>query len=828
MRFRSISIAVGICASILAVYGTTPNEGLQHSRRLFENGRYSEAKSGFKDVVAQHSSSPEAPVAAYYIGLTEERRGNRTAALEAYKNMLSAYGSSSDLSSFAKQRIKEIERMPVNESSNQTASPASGSENSSRSNSAADRLARNVVGEIVDRAVPPQNETARTSSGSRRARTRTASRTRRNERPQNVSSGSWPRNQNSTVSSATEYPQSNEEVNFVGNATFPENFLNENKILEPSANQHVVPYFVGGIKVVTFPVREEILPAEISEISSNENEEVVEQTVEAQTPNRPSLQMTAIPVSTSGTPLSLAGSRVSYERRQTSEDRTIGFDLSGGKETSTQTNPPYYGTGHVSTEFPSSSAGANREPLIQNTPSVIITPQTRNEEAPWWAGIESRSAERSIILPVKVPSPSLVFGTDITLSARANGDALEKGRKSIPKIEVNAALISLIGSAIETLEASEEKEEEVKVEVPAETVVEEVKVEVPAETVVEKTPAQIAKEEKPELRGLDAVTSISLTPISITEREGSIENNGAGKIPSFELAPLPISVPATMQPVVSIQPPAYEVEAPSALETPIPFMDVTGMMISAAPIETSNQEHLQKPVSTSVINSANEDTRLAASTSELPAPQYSISIDPLRRAVISELGGQSGQPFENIQRPISAVPETSRRLSSANEFILKALEYRKLNLLDKAVEEYLKALEADPNNPIVKNNLADIYVEKNEKIDEAISMVTEALQTDISDRGPYYSTLGWAYARSGDLVNAEKFLTESLKTGVTAGRLYRRAMVYAAMGLAARARADLDKALVYSEDAATTESIRQAYEEIEKNLPIQGTSRNIR
>ena len=236
MRFRSISIAVGICASILAVYGTTPNEGLQHSRRLFENGRYSEAKSGFKDVVAQHSSSPEAPVAAYYIGLTEERRGNRTAALEAYKNMLSAYGSSSDLSSFAKQRIKEIERMPVNESSNQTASPASGSENSSRSNSAADRLARNVVGEIVDRAVPPQNETARTSSGSRRARTRTASRTRRNERPQNVSSGSWPRNQNSTVSSATEYPQSNEEVNFVGNATFPENFLNENKILEPSAN----------------------------------------------------------------------------------------------------------------------------------------------------------------------------------------------------------------------------------------------------------------------------------------------------------------------------------------------------------------------------------------------------------------------------------------------------------------------------------------------------------------------------------------------------------------------------------------------------------------
>jgi hypothetical protein len=235
----------------------------------------------------------------------------------------------------------------------------------------------------------------------------------------------------------------------------------------------------------------------------------------------------------------------------------------------------------------------------------------------------------------------------------------------------------------------------------------------------------------------------------------------------------------------------------------------------------------------------------AAGAAGLPTPLYTISIESLRRDLASEAAAvspdlTSPSPSVTSGPPASGTPGGPQRLvaggtpvggyrqSPADPLISRAVGFRKLGMDEQAITAYREALTLDPRNPIVKNNLSDLLVERGENLEEAVDLMQEALQEDLADRGPYYSTLGWAYTRLGDYSNAEKFLNEALRAGVTAGRLYRRGRLYAAMGMVSRARADLDRALVYSEDAATSEMIRQALTELRTDLPVQGTTRNVR
>jgi Tfp pilus assembly protein PilF len=260
------------------------------------------------------------------------------------------------------------------------------------------------------------------------------------------------------------------------------------------------------------------------------------------------------------------------------------------------------------------------------------------------------------------------------------------------------------------------------------------------------------------------------------------------------------------------------------------------------------------PMASSVVPAGASSPSLRSPATGLPSPLYTISIESLRRDLAAEAAAVSPElsvpvsasaPSASSVPPRAGLPGVSAggdgpqrltpaasaaayRQSSADPLISRALGFRKLGMDEQAITAYREALTIDPRNPVVKNNLADLILERGEKIEEAVDLLQEALQEDLADRGPYYSTLGWAYTRLGDYSNAEKFLNEALRAGITAGRLYRRGRLFAAMGMITRARADFDRALVYSEDAATSEMIRTALQEIRSDLPVQGTARNVR
>jgi Tfp pilus assembly protein PilF len=304
-----------------------------------------------------------------------------------------------------------------------------------------------------------------------------------------------------------------------------------------------------------------------------------------------------------------------------------------------------------------------------------------------------------------------------------------------------------------------------------------------------------------------AMPFIGIAPIPSATASSSVVASSGGSADPTGAVSIQIALPAPILPSISL--------APTPISPP-PFQP-------SAPLISSSQP----------------SPAPSASPSTLPPPQYTISLDMVRRSLSEEAVSMGAVPPPSaVLRPAGPIPPPDAVVSprppaggfqsAADPYIQRAMGFRRLGLNDKAIQEYRRAIEADPRQPVARNNLADLLIEQGEKIDEAIEHVVEALQMDVTDPGPYYSTLGWAYARLGEYQNAERFLNDALKAGMTAERLYRRGRLYAAMGMAARARADYDRALVYSESSELSEKIRAAMNESGSEISGQGVAPIIR
>jgi tetratricopeptide (TPR) repeat protein len=69
-------------------------------------------------------------------------------------------------------------------------------------------------------------------------------------------------------------------------------------------------------------------------------------------------------------------------------------------------------------------------------------------------------------------------------------------------------------------------------------------------------------------------------------------------------------------------------------------------------------------------------------------------------------------------------------------------------------------LAADPTDADALNFLGYMLANNNDRLDEAIRLVNQALQKDPGN-GAYLDSLGWAHFKKGNLAEAEKYLTEA-------------------------------------------------------------------
>jgi Flp pilus assembly protein TadD len=108
---------------------------------------------------------------------------------------------------------------------------------------------------------------------------------------------------------------------------------------------------------------------------------------------------------------------------------------------------------------------------------------------------------------------------------------------------------------------------------------------------------------------------------------------------------------------------------------------------------------------------------------------------------------------------------------------------------------YEKALSADPDNVVAKNNLAWLYAEHGGNLDVALKLAEEAKEK-APDDPTITDTLGWIYVKKGSYEAAVANLKISVaKNPHDPGGLYHLGTAYYKLGRTADAKRELEAAL---------------------------------
>jgi len=96
----------------------------------------------------------------------------------------------------------------------------------------------------------------------------------------------------------------------------------------------------------------------------------------------------------------------------------------------------------------------------------------------------------------------------------------------------------------------------------------------------------------------------------------------------------------------------------------------------------------------------------------------------------------------------------SSKEKQAQKHFSKGFGYQDQGELDKAIEEYKKAIELNPNYTRAYTNLGTVYLEKKD-YDRAIQQFKKVLELNYFDRKAHYN-LGLAYLNKGEVEKAKE------------------------------------------------------------------------
>ncbi|MEK7723361.1 MAG: tetratricopeptide repeat protein, partial [Acidobacteriota bacterium] len=109
-------------------------------------------------------------------------------------------------------------------------------------------------------------------------------------------------------------------------------------------------------------------------------------------------------------------------------------------------------------------------------------------------------------------------------------------------------------------------------------------------------------------------------------------------------------------------------------------------------------------------------------------------------------------------------------------------------------------LKQTPDNPIALNNLGYFLIERNERIDEAVNLIEQAIKIDPTNSS-YLDSLGWGYFKLGKLPEAERYLKEAIRYNPLSATTFEHlGDLYLKQGKEDLAKTAWQKALIYSSD----------------------------
>jgi tetratricopeptide (TPR) repeat protein len=127
----------------------------------------------------------------------------------------------------------------------------------------------------------------------------------------------------------------------------------------------------------------------------------------------------------------------------------------------------------------------------------------------------------------------------------------------------------------------------------------------------------------------------------------------------------------------------------------------------------------------------------------------------------------------------------------------------------KAAEEILRnLLKQSPSNPFALNNLGYFLLERDQKIEEALGLIRQAVEIDPTNSS-FLDSLGWAHFKLGKLGEAELYLKEAINNNPTSATIYEHlGDVYQKQGRDALAKKAWQKAMNLASDLTANSRLK--------------------
>ncbi len=87
--------------------------------------------------------------------------------------------------------------------------------------------------------------------------------------------------------------------------------------------------------------------------------------------------------------------------------------------------------------------------------------------------------------------------------------------------------------------------------------------------------------------------------------------------------------------------------------------------------------------------------------------------------------------------------------------------YEREKKFDLAEQQFRKVLDANPTNSAVLNYLGYMLANRGLRLDEATSLIQQAVQQD-PNNGAFLDSLGWAYYKQNKLTEAQDYLEKAV------------------------------------------------------------------
>jgi tetratricopeptide (TPR) repeat protein len=195
---------------------------------------------------------------------------------------------------------------------------------------------------------------------------------------------------------------------------------------------------------------------------------------------------------------------------------------------------------------------------------------------------------------------------------------------------------------------------------------------------------------------------------------------------------------------------------------------------------------------------------------------------------------KSGQPDLQLLSAMSEIYQRAKKWEEAQNILERAAKsfpmesevyflqgalFEKQKKDAEAEKAFRKSLELDDDSPATLNYLGYMFADRGIKLDEALTMIQKAVDSDPIS-GAYLDSLGWVYYKMNRLNEAEQYLKKAVRFASTdstmhehLGDLYNKIMKYP------EAASEWNKAIMLSTEPKESDQIKKKLDQIKNKIP---------